>query len=227
MLLCVDAGHGGRDGGCTNGQYYEKDFTLLFARMLRDELNKRKTNIDVILTRDSDNYVTLENRATIANNNNCQLFISIHINAGSTTASGIETLVYTMNGDTGRLANNIQSELISRTGAVDRGVKIRQDLYVLKHTKMPAVLIECGFIVADIVKLLDANYQAKLITAIADGILTTVGGVSLVEPEKSSIEILADNKIITNVEYWENAQKCVKYLKELLDNMSNYVLKLK
>lgn len=228
MMLCIDAGHGGGDSGCTNGQYLEKDFTLLFSRMLREKLNKTASNIEIILTRDSDKFVTLDNRCKIANNNNCQLFVSIHINAGSTTASGVETLVYTMDGDTGRLANNIQNAIIDATSAVNRGVKIRQDLQVLNSTKMPAVLIECGFIVADLSKLLDKTYQNKLIGAIANGILKTVGGVSLVEKEqKSSLEILADDKIITNIEYWENAQKCVKYLTELLDNMANFVLESK
>lgn len=224
MMVCIDAGHGGRDPGCSNGQYLEKDFTLILAKLLETKLHEKSPSIEVILTRGSDNYISLEDRVKIANSNGCQVFISLHINAGSTTATGIETLVYLTSGDTGRLALNVHKALIKETGAVDRGVKMRTDLYVLKNTKMPAILIECGFIVADVVKLLDKEYQNKIVTGIVSGLCQTLGVTIMAD--KNSIEILHEKGIINDVAYWSDAVKCVNYLQELLDNMANFVLKL-
>lgn len=224
MMICIDAGHGGPDPGCSNGQYLEKDFTLILAKLLESKLHEKAPSIEVILTRDSDNYISLQDRVNIANSNECQLFVSIHINAGSTTATGIETLVYLTSGDTGRLALNVHKALINATGAVDRGVKTRTDLYVLKNTKMPAILIECGFIVADLAKLLNKEYQNKIVNGIIAGLCQTLG-VNIMN-DKNSIEILHEKGIINDVEYWKNAVKCVNYLQELLDNMADFVIKL-
>ena len=223
MMLCIDAGHGGTDSGCANGQYLEKNFTLQFAQLLKNTLNQLAPNLDVILTRNSDVYVSLENRCQIANSNNATAFVSIHINAGSTTATGVETLVYSKTGDTGHLANKVHNAVISSTGLHDRGVKIRQDLYVLKNTNMPAILVECGFIVADLNFLVN-NYM-KIVNGLATGIIDAFGLVKFNQEVdfmygKDSIQILKDNNIITDVEYWRNAVKCVKYLQELLDNMA-------
>lgn len=90
--IVIDAGHGGKDPGAIGKKgLKEKDVTLKLARMLRDELKKR-TNARIVLTRDSDIYVRLDERTAIANSKEADLFVSLHINASpNRKASGVET----------------------------------------------------------------------------------------------------------------------------------------
>ena len=90
--IVIDAGHGGKDPGAIGKKgLKEKDVTLKLARMLRDELKKR-TNARIVLTRDSDVYVRLDERTAIANSKEADLFVSLHINASpNRKASGVET----------------------------------------------------------------------------------------------------------------------------------------
>ena len=90
--IVIDAGHGGKDPGAVGKKgLKEKDVTLKLARMLRDELKKR-TNARIVLTRDSDVYVRLDERTAIANSKEADLFVSLHINASpNRKASGVET----------------------------------------------------------------------------------------------------------------------------------------
>lgn len=89
--VVLDPGHGGHDSGCRGSRgAREKDITLAVARMARDHLEKR--GIDVVLTRDRDVYVPLEERTRLANEQRAQLFVSIHVNASrNSKAQGIET----------------------------------------------------------------------------------------------------------------------------------------
>ena len=83
----------------------------------------------------------------IANDKRSDLFISLHCNAAaSPSVAGIETLVYNMNNSSADIAIKVQKDLITRTSMVDRGVKPRPDLAVLRLSNMPAILIELGFI---------------------------------------------------------------------------------
>lgn len=92
--VVIDAGHGGHDPGATNGKIYEKDITLSVALMLGELIKKNHPSIKVIYTRNNDTFVNLYKRADIANKNNADLFISIHINsAGNSAARGHETFV--------------------------------------------------------------------------------------------------------------------------------------
>lgn len=92
--VVIDAGHGGRDPGTTNGKIYEKDITLAVSRMVGGLIKKNHPGVKVIYTRDNDTFVDLYKRADIANKNNADLFISIHVNsAGDRSARGHETFV--------------------------------------------------------------------------------------------------------------------------------------
>jgi len=101
----------------------------------------------VVMTRDGDYYVSLEERCAIANNAGADIFISIHCNSySSQDANGIETHWYTYgSSNSERLASEIQYSLVSALGLRDRGVK-QSDFYVLKNTAMPAALAELAFI---------------------------------------------------------------------------------
>ncbi len=140
-LICIDAGHGGNDSGAPGNGILEKNVTLKAVKRVGELLQKH--GFKVIYTRISDNYVNLGERCRIANSNNADLFVSIHINSDDNLqASGTETLCYSKN----RLAELIQKNLLSKLKLKDRGVKERKDLYVLNGTKMTAVLCELGFL---------------------------------------------------------------------------------
>ncbi|BDS06240.1 hypothetical protein NT6N_12800 [Oceaniferula spumae] len=87
--VVVDAGHGGHDSGSTGHFSYEKTYTLTVARLLRDELQRKGYN--VVMTRDSDVFISLSNRVRIANKYKNAIFLSIHFNSGQSRANGIET----------------------------------------------------------------------------------------------------------------------------------------
>lgn len=91
--IFIDAGHGGKDSGATNGNYFEKDIALKIALKLNEmlELKGFKTQ----LSRTTDVFVELNERAKKANQFNADIFVSIHLNsATNSSANGIETLVY-------------------------------------------------------------------------------------------------------------------------------------
>ncbi|HOG04981.1 MAG TPA: N-acetylmuramoyl-L-alanine amidase [Paludibacter sp.] len=92
FVLVLDAGHGGKDPGAVGRISKEKDITLSVTRMLGELVQKNMKNVKVVYTRKTDVFVPLEQRAVIANNNNADLFISIHVNAAKNkTAYGAET----------------------------------------------------------------------------------------------------------------------------------------
>ncbi|MCJ8165173.1 N-acetylmuramoyl-L-alanine amidase [Pontibacter sp. E15-1] len=92
--VVIDAGHGGKDVGC-NGKYsHEADVALRLALQVGKLIEQNLPDVKVVYTRKTDNFVELIDRAGIANKNNADLFISIHLNAGPPTAYGTET--YTM-----------------------------------------------------------------------------------------------------------------------------------
>ena len=172
-LCVVDPGHGGRDCGAVGGEggLYEKAAALAIARMLYDELYAR--GFDVLMTRDSDEYLTLGERCRIANEAGADIFVSIHCNSSTNKdARGIETFHAQTCSQTAKdLAAAVQKRLIEATGARDRGVK-SADYYVLKGTKAPAILVECGFISnsEEAQMLFKSSYQRTLAKAIADGV---------------------------------------------------------
>lgn len=198
MLIYIDPGHGGSDPGAVGGGYRESELALAISKKLSETLEAN--GIKTVLTRTSDTDVTLASRCTAANNANADGFVSIHLNAnGGTPGTGAETLVYSTGTRGYELATAVQSNLINDTGAVNRGVKLRPGLYVLRATRMPAVLVETGFInnEADRGRLIEPGYQATLAAAIAKGICAW-GGVAFSAPgsqgEAASGDLDGDGK---------------------------------
>ena len=92
FVLVLDAGHGGRDPGAVGRISKEKDITLSVVRMVGDLVEKNMRDVKVVYTRKTDVFIPLEQRATIANDNHADMFISIHVNAAkSKSAYGAET----------------------------------------------------------------------------------------------------------------------------------------
>lgn len=182
--VCDDAGHGGSDPGAIDpkeklgddGIYEdniyseESDLNLEFSKIFREE---GKKEYEIISTRTEDKYIKLSKRCNIANVEKTDIFVSFHCNAaGPESARGIETLYHPKSKEGKKLAAAIQKELIAATDTPDRGIKERDNLYVLNKTHMPAVLIEMGFITnTEEERLLnDRAYQKKLIEAVLKGI---------------------------------------------------------
>jgi len=144
--ICIDPGHGGDDNGAAWGHAEEDDINLSVAYLLRCELEKR--GVDVVMTREADVYVALADRCMIANKAHSDYFVSIHCDAfHKETASGISTHVFRGASDVSMaLAERVQGAMLKRfPGHLNRGVKLA-GFCVLRHTLMPAVLVECEFI---------------------------------------------------------------------------------
>lgn len=143
--VCLDPGHGGKDSGAVNKTRYEKYDTLKMANILKNELTK--LGIKVIMTRTEDKFVSLAERTDFANNNKADLFISLHRNAFTNdTANGVENWIYFKAGSSTELfAKGIMNAAKEVGIQSNRGVK-RGNFHVTRESKMPACLLELGFI---------------------------------------------------------------------------------
>lgn len=171
--IMLDAGHGGRDPGAVYNGRQEKDDTLNLVFAIGEIL--LNNGIDVEYTRTTDVYESPYEKAMEANEAGVDFFISIHRNSfpQDNIVSGVESLVYQKTGIKYEMAQNINAQL-ETVGFVDLGVKERPNLVVLRRTKMPAVLVEVGFINSDTDnQLFDRNFM-DIAQAIADGILDTL-----------------------------------------------------
>lgn len=171
--ITLDAGHGGSDPGAVYKGRQEKDDTLDLTLAVGDIL--KKNGIDVYYTRTTDEYETPFKKATDANNSGADLFVSIHRNSSENPNqySGVETLVYSDTGLKAEVARNINNQL-ENAGFKNLGVDERKNLVVLKRTKMPAVLVEAGFINNDKDNYLFDEEFDSIAQAIADGILESI-----------------------------------------------------
>lgn len=171
--IALDAGHGGSDPGAVYKGRQEKDDTLDLTLAVGNIL--KKNGIDVYYTRTTDEYETPFKKATDANNSGADLFVSIHRNSSENPNqySGVETLVYSDTGLKAEVARNINNQL-ENAGFKNLGVDERKNLVVLKRTKMPAVLVEAGFINNDKDNYLFDEEFDSIAQAIADGILESI-----------------------------------------------------
>ena len=177
-IICIDAGHGGTDVGASNKQRYEKDDTLKVAKLVKQCLEDQ--DIKVVMTRNNDATLFLQDRCKIANKRKADLFISIHRNSAE-TGNGIE--IWTNSKEEKEdvdLATNILNNLDRTEIHYNRGIKHgtikgeNTDYYVLNNTKMPSCLIELGFISDDQDnKLFDKNIK-NYARSIADGIMESI-----------------------------------------------------
>ncbi|MGX9161956.1 N-acetylmuramoyl-L-alanine amidase [Priestia megaterium] len=171
----LDAGHGGFDSGAVGNNLREKDITLQLVLYIQSYLKQNYQNVEVELTRSTDVFVSLSDRAKRANSWGADIFVSIHVNAGGGT--GFETYTYPTTGlnQTSILQKALHTEVIEliRTygSIVDRGLK-KANYAVLRETKMSAVLTENLFIdtVTDADKLKKESFLNELGEAHARGI---------------------------------------------------------
>lgn len=180
--VLVDPGHGGHDVGTEsskntpNGKnnVYEKDLALEISKKVAGKLSKYN-DIEVLITRTDDKYINLLDRMKLANSQNVDVSVSIHLNAedGGNTASGVETY-YRVGATDGskELAEIVQSSIISHVEARDRGARA-QNYDMVKGVTMPAILVETGFLTnpEEERKLANDRYQEQMAEGIVQGIL--------------------------------------------------------
>lgn len=184
ISIYLDPGHGGNEPGAISGGVQEKVLNLKVA--LKVEKLLKEKGYEVIMSRRTDKFVNLSDRAQEANKLKADIFVSVHHNAFMKTASGIETYSYNglgnskniMSNNSKRLLNStvlsnaIHSKLISNTGANDRNNR-KANFHVIRETTMPAVLLELGYMdnTKERAKLVTDAYQNKLAKGIVEGLV--------------------------------------------------------
>ncbi len=174
FLVVIDPGHGGPDPGAIGiGGIRETDVVLEVSKIVKNLLSEKGVNVR--LTRINEVDLGLPPRVSFANNTDADIFVSIHANASRgkrRDINGLETFYY--RGWRGRLlAKKIQKQILRVSpGSPDRGVK-QGRFYVIKNTRMPAVLVEIGFLTGrlDARRLEKTTHRKRLAYAIAKGIL--------------------------------------------------------
>jgi len=168
--VVIDAGHGGFDrGGIPSNIIPEKGVALDVARRLRAYL--ADAGFRTVMTRSSDTFVTLDRRVAIANAQRRAIFVSIHFNSARRVgANGIETFYRSARAM--KLARLIQRNAMKTTSGENRGIK-RAKYYVLRKSRILAVLIECGFLTnpQDAKRASSSEYRDRLARQIARAII--------------------------------------------------------
>lgn len=179
MKMMLDAGHGPNTAGkrTPDGKMREFEFNEAVVQFVKKELTA--FGVICIYSHDRGRDVPLKERTALANKMGVDAFISIHANAFGTTwnnANGIETFTYTKPSQQSViLASHVQTALCSITGRYNRGVK-KADFAVVRDTRMPAILVECGFMTNknEAILLQSTNYRMRCAKAIAYAILCWV-----------------------------------------------------
>lgn len=200
-VILIDAGHGGTDGGAVSGGLIEKNLALSIAKKLVSVLGK-DDRFRVVMTRDDDTFVGLDDRAKMANDLDVALLVSVHLNSidikkypDGVDANGIETWfawpkpIAVMLAEKSKfglpsgqrfidergefLADRVQAAVCESTGARSRGVK-NKGHKVTRLVGAPAIIVECGFLTnpKERARLVDSGYQMRVATGIASGVFT-------------------------------------------------------
>ncbi|MGN8646366.1 peptidoglycan-binding protein [Gracilibacillus sp. HCP3S3_G5_1] len=178
VTIFIDPGHGGTDPGAIGYGINEKDVVLDIAKKASDYLTKNYLGVRTVLSRESDIYVSLDDRTRHANSIGADYFVSIHNNAFNGSASGFETYIY--NGSSSATTKNnqkiIHNYLIDQLNVNDRGMK-EANFHVLRTSNMPSILIEFLFIdnKAENEKLRDSSYREWLGQITAEAIAKAYG----------------------------------------------------
>lgn len=183
-VIIIDPGHGGRDPGKVGtSKTLEKDINLKIAFYLKEMLETQ--NVEVIMTRDKDEDLAqtssnfksedMKERVTIIQKNNAALVISIHQNSYTDpSVYGAQCFYYTDSAESKELAAILQKQIITSTKQTKiREIKSNNDYYLLKHSPIPTVIVECGFLSnpEEEQLLLTETYQRNMAWAIHLGIL--------------------------------------------------------
>lgn len=179
IRIAIDPGHGGKDPGTQSldtPKYQEKYLTLVTSMMLEKHL--KRLGYSPFLTRDRDVFIDLYKRVEIAEEEQADLLVSIHYNAApNRSAHGVEVYYYSKGAssakkvDSERLANQVLDSVVEQTEARKRGVR-HGNFAVIREPKMPAVLVEGGFVTNrdEMRALADPDYLNRVAWGVAQGI---------------------------------------------------------
>lgn len=186
--VCIDPGHGDYDVGTTSldGSRLEKDDNLAIGLKVRDFLEE--AGAVVVMTREDDTFLSLEERCQLANRTSSDLFVSLHRNSYDGDISGIEVWVHNKEPEKDTtLAQDIMKALDETNIADDRGVQYgyvglpNDNYYVNAETKMPSCLLEMGFLTDETDnKLFDENIDSYA-QAIANGIIQSAKDLNVID----------------------------------------------
>ena len=188
-VIVIDVGHGGNDPGKVSPDgIEEKNVNLTIAKYLQDYLIAQ--DYTVYLTRDTDKGLyddnvsnkkrsDLNNRIQFFKERNADLVISIHQNSyPDSSQHGAQTFYFKGSEESKLLAEHIQNSLLNIDSTNKRKEKANDSYYLLKHTAVPAVIVECGFLSnpEETARLTDSNYQKDLAYAISVGVCRFLNG---------------------------------------------------
>ncbi|MBO8136819.1 MAG: N-acetylmuramoyl-L-alanine amidase [Desulfotomaculum sp.] len=182
MRIVIDPGHGGKDPGAVANGLTEKRLTWDIANLVKQKLANVDADVIIIQPSAKNPNSTAKDEVNLppqeANRLGADFFLSIHINAGGGT--GFESFVYSKGSKADRIRNKLHHQImqyLKKYNLPDRGKKYSQWLGVLRMTKMPAVLIECGFIdhPNDARLLADPKFINGLANEIAYGLIVALG----------------------------------------------------
>lgn len=181
-IVCIDAGHGGHDGGAHSGSVYEKNLTLSIAKKTADAF--AQAGATVVMTRKSDVFIPLLERNNIADRNMADFFIAIHINSNKVANSLSGGIAFHHKGnETDKvLAECVQDQIadiskLPSLGAWSDGKIYQSGFSVLRNASQPAILLELGFInnTKDRARLQQASFQNDVADAIVRGVQDFLG----------------------------------------------------
>lgn len=180
-VIFVDPGHGGRDPGTRYGRILEKDLNLEISKVLKKELEKNGAKVimareeDIDLSKDTDynkKHGDLNRRIELLEKNKSNLYLSIHLNwYNDYYYGGAEVLYNNINSKNRILAETITKSL-EKNKIKTREIKTT-NLYLYRNTKVPGILLECGFLSNsnDRYLLQKSDYQEKFSKIIVEGVI--------------------------------------------------------
>lgn len=215
--VVLDPGHGGHDRGAVNAYGDEKTYTLDVCRRLKPLLQAE--GLRVVMTRESDEFVPLQQRAAVANAIPNSIFVAVHFNSASTNASGVEVFSITPKGapstasdslrrvdfreepgnatdaPSAALAASVCGSILNRQAQADRGLK-RARFAVIRLAKVPSILIEGGFLSnrTEAQSIRSDVWRQHLAESIADGIVSYRGSVAPRQGEAPAPELISAEK---------------------------------
>ncbi|MGN7398582.1 N-acetylmuramoyl-L-alanine amidase [Cytobacillus praedii] len=166
----IDPGHGGIDSGAVGNDLQEKNLTLQISKNIRDILNEYE-NVQVKLSREGDETLSLTQRTDAANSWRADFLLSVHINSGGGT--GFEDYIYpTASSDAVKYQNVIHAEIKKEVDFQDRGKK-KANFHMIRESKMPSILTENGFIdhPSDAAKLKQQSYIERIALGHVNGLV--------------------------------------------------------
>lgn len=203
MKVFIDLGHGGKDPGAVANALREKDLVLTMGLQMK-QLLELYEGVQVKLSRETDIFLELTERTKMANDWGADFFLSIHINAGG-GAGGFESFIYGQTKNQATIANQniLHAEVMKAIGGIDRGKK-KAGFYVIRYTKMPALLTELAFIdvANDAQKLKDPEFLVKAAQGHVNGIVTAYGFKKKVIPPKGTPILGTPSATVEQAQEW-------------------------